>query len=488
MTTNVVPPTEFSFFEPMRTFLALLLLIVYYPAQAQNREMGLTELALQKFIQDAAFKHGEVAFMAVNLDNGRVIAEYNNFKSMVPASIQKLVTTATALEKLGPDFRFKTRIAYDGVIEAGVLKGNLYVFGGGDPTLQSRYNKTEPGALSRVTTILAPIQKAEGRLIVDLSHYNRYTTPRGWVWEDIGNYFGSTPTALMWRDNLLEVALRTGQAGTPAMLADAQGEASPFTIDVQVTAANSQKDDAWFFSSPGSDVIYAKGTIPAHQQRFVVKASHPDPVRQFTTDVLNASGKKMEVRFDYDYIPHEGLTELMTIESPSLKDLVRLTNDHSINLYAEALNITLDTLERYKTVEGGIAHTEAFLKSRKVYLQGTRLTDGSGLSPLNRMTCQAMIDVLSMMYRSANRDVFYNSLAVAGLSGTLSGHFKGTRAENNLRGKSGTMAGVRNYAGYITNKSQEKIAFCLMINDYDEKKKAEVMKKVEELLVSLIDD
>lgn len=455
---------------------------------SQNRELGPTELVLRKLTLDAAFTHGQVAFMAVNLDNGRVIAEYNNFRSMVPASVQKLVTTAAALETLGPGFTFKTRVAYDGILESGVLHGNLYVFGGGDPTLQSRYNKAEPSALSKIGTALSPITKADGKLIVDLSLYNKYTTPRGWIWEDIGNYFGSTPTALMWKDNLLEVNLRSGQAGTRALLADPPEHYAPFTIDVQVTAANSQKDNAWFFSAPGSRMIYAKGTIPAHQQKFTVKASHPDPVYQFTGDVLKTRGQTMETRVDYDYIPHEGLTDLIIIESPPLINLVKLTNEQSINLYAEALSIAMDSAMRYKSVEGGLDGLEKFLRNKNVYLKGARFIDGSGLSPLNRMTCQTMIDVLSMMHRSPNRDAFYNSLPVAGNSGTIARYFKGTKAENNLRAKSGTMAGVRNYAGYITNAQGERIAFCLMMNDYDENRTTEVMARVEELLTALIDD
>lgn len=468
--------------------LAFILFMAMSPGHSQNRELSPTELVLQKLVQDAAFTHGEVAFMAVNLDNGRVIAEYNNFRSMTPASVQKLVTTATALETLGPAFTFKTRLAYDGVLESGILHGNLYVVGGGDPTLQSRYNKAEPSGLSKIATALSPITKAEGKLIVDLSLYNKYTTPRGWVWEDMGNYFGSTPTALMWKDNLLEVKLRSGQAGTRAMLADPPAQYAPFTIDVQVMAANSQKDDAWFFSAPGSNVIYAKGTIPAHQQQFTVKASHPDPVHQFTNDVFRTWGQCPETRTDHDYIPHEGLTDLVVVESPPLKTIVKFTNEQSINLFAEALNIAMDSAVRYKSVEGGLHGMEKFLQNKKVYLKGVRLIDGSGLSPLNRLTCQTMIDVLSMMYRSQNRDVFYNSLPVAGQSGTIARYFKGTGAENNLRAKSGTMAGVRNYAGYVTNTQGERIAFCLMMNDYDENRTAEVMARVEELLTALIDD
>ncbi len=471
----------------MRNLLLIPALISSLLSFGQHPAKTATSLALQNIIQDAGLTNGSLSFLAVNLDNGKVISDHYGSKSMVPASIQKVITTAVAIENLGPNFQFETIIAADANKESGLIQGDLYVFGSGDPTLQSSHYTPEKSPLIRVQEALKPYAGFNGNLIIDASIFNEYTSPRGWIWEDMGNYFGAAPTAIMWEDNLLEVYLNSGQAGSRVMLSP-KTEKTNYKIDVQVKAAESNRDDAWFFSAPGSDVIYATGTIPAHKSNFKVKASHPDPMKNFGFDVLNAIGQtNKEVRIDYDYVEHGGLKPLLTLNSPPLYSIVRITNMHSINLYAEALNIQLDSAKRYKTVEGGIAATERYLKSQKIGLKGTRLMDGSGLSPLNRMTCQTMVDVLTMMYRSKNKDAFMNSLPVAGQSGTIAGYFKGTKLEGNLKAKSGTMTGVRNYTGYFTNKDGHTIAFCIMMNDYDENKKSELMKKIEELLLAIIE-
>ncbi|MDC1202356.1 D-alanyl-D-alanine carboxypeptidase, partial [Salibacteraceae bacterium] len=113
--------------------------------------------------------------------------------------------------------------------------------------------------------------------------------------------------------------------------------------------------------------------------------------------------------------------------------------------------------------------------------------DGSGLSPLNRMTAEAMTGILALAYRSDVKEDFLGSLPVAGQSGTLARYFKETKADGNVRAKSGTMSGVRNYAGYLTNRHGETVAFCIMLNDYDESRKTQVMQHIEEILVAIIE-
>lgn len=471
----------------MRKLLFLPVLFYGFLAFGQHPAKTPTTLALQNIIQDAGLVNGDMAFLAVNLDNGKVISDHHGSKSMIPASIQKVITTAVAMQNLGPNFQFKTVVAADANAETSSIQGDIYVFGAGDPTLQSSHYKSDPTSIDRIKDALKPYPNFDGNLIIDASIFSQYTSPRGWIWEDMGNYFGAAPTAITWEDNMLEVYLNSGQIGSPAMLSS-KTEKTDYQIDVLVKGSESNRDDAWFFSAPGSGVIYATGTIPAHKTNFKVKASHPDPMKNFGSDVLNACGyTKNKVRIDYSYVEHNGLKPLTTLLSPPLEAIVRITNMHSVNLYAEALNIQLDSAKKYKTVEGGVSGMERYLRSQKIGLKGTRMLDGSGLSPLNRTTCQTMVDVLAMMYRSKNKDVFMNSLPVAGQSGTIAGYFKGSKAEGNLKAKSGTMTGVRNYAGYFTNKDGQTIAFCIMLNDYDDQRKTEIMKKIEELIVAIIE-
>ena len=473
----------------MKHLSIFLLALLSLNAIAQDRSLSTAEVELQRLRQDPGLKHGEVGFVAVNLDNGGIIAEFNSYRAMIPASIQKLLTTSNAFSTLGNDYRFKTRIAYTGEIIEGILHGDIVIYGGGDPTFNSKYfpNQNHDQAIKEAAT-KAGIKSITGKLVFDLSIYKEHTTPSGWVWEDMGNYFGATPTAFMWADNTINLDLRSGQAGTDVMLADSWPSDSPYTLDVDIKASTENKDNTWFYSAPKGNTIYGKGSIPAHKDRFTVKISDPDPVQSNAKHLEKLLGlKNIAIQRNYAHIEYASAKTLIDLSSPSLKEIINVTNKQSINLYAEALNLISDTAQELKSVEGGIQSLEAFLTKNKIRHQGNRFLDGSGVSPMNRMTPQVMIDLLSVMYRSPLKEDFQSTLAVGGQSGTFKYYFKSGIAAGNIMGKSGTMNGVRNYAGYVKNKYGETIAFCLMMNDYDEDRKSEIMKKVETLMEAVIE-
>jgi D-alanyl-D-alanine carboxypeptidase/D-alanyl-D-alanine-endopeptidase (penicillin-binding protein 4) len=305
----------------------------------------------------------------------------------------------------------------------------------------------------------------------------------------MGNYFGATPTALMWNDNMIEVALRSGQAGSDVMLAKPWPKDSPFQLEIDIQAADNNKDDAWFFSAPGGNKIYGKGTIPAHRESFIVKISNPDPMLTFCQNIIEAfPGGQTDVRIVFTPADLPNVQPLITFSSPSIADLMRVTNHESVNLFAEALNISNDERSIGRSVEGGTAASMAWMRKHKINTSGTRILDGSGVSPMNRVTAQAMVDALSAIYRMDAYEFFKASLPVAGESGTMKYYFNTGASKGNLRAKSGTMTGVRNYTGYVRNKYEENIAFCIMMNDYDEARKSEIMEKVGRLMEAVIQD
>jgi len=471
------------------TLFILLVVGTTFRLPAQDRALNSVEIELQRLIQDPGLKHGQVGFVATNLDNGRVIVEHHNYRALIPASIQKVVTTATVLKQHGPSYQFHTTLAHSGSITAGTLQGDLYIIADGDPTLNSRYFSGDEH-FQKIKAALeeAGIKKIEGRLVLDLSIYDEHTTPDAWSWEDMGNYFGATPTGLMWNDNMIEVHLRSGQVGTDVVLAQPWPEYRPFSLEIDIQAAQGDKDDAWFFSAPKSDMIYGKGTIPAHKQDFVVKISNPDPVLTFGQDLV----RELKLGEPEIYISHSDLDvetkTLLDIYSAPLETIAKVTNHQSVNLYAEALNILNDTHTHQKSVEGGVYAAMAQLKQWKVNTSGVRMLDGSGISPMNRMTPQTMVELLGAIYRDDVYPAFYNSLPIGGESGTVKWYFQSGKAKGNLRAKSGTMSGVRNYAGYVKNKYDENVAFCIMLSDYDESRRAEIMKKVERLIEAVIED
>jgi D-alanyl-D-alanine carboxypeptidase/D-alanyl-D-alanine-endopeptidase (penicillin-binding protein 4) len=479
--------------ESRFAFLFISLMLAATPLLfAQNRSMGPTELELQKLLIDAAFKNGEIAFMAVNLDNGKVIVDHRSGKAMIPASIQKLITTGVALQTLGRDYRFETSFTHTGIVsEDGTLNGNLIIMPHGDPTFGSHYlGLSDKSVLAFIKKELTEkgVKKINGKVILDLTYYNQHNIARGMLWEDMGNYFGASPTSLMWQTNMVKLNLRSGQAGSPVVLANKLTKAFPYEFDLELTASSENRDNAWFFGSPGSNKIYAKGSIPAKRENFSVKISNPDPAYSFAQELIETMGwENTEIRFDKEKVMYES-TPLFSMKSESLDKIIQKTNTFSVNLFADALCTELDEQALNKSIEGGIKSIEKYLADQKVSTAGARLMDGSGISPMNRITAETMTSFLGLMYRSDNFNTYLNTLPVAGETGTIKNYFKGTKAAGNLRAKSGTMAGTRNYAGYVTNKYQENIAFCLMMNDFDENRKTIIMNRVQAMLNALIED
>jgi serine-type D-Ala-D-Ala carboxypeptidase/endopeptidase (penicillin-binding protein 4) len=186
------------------------------------------EKAVGQMLELPEYKSAQVAIYISEMETGKVLYELNGDKLMIPASVLKLVTSAAALDILGPDYRFRTRIGYTGTIEKGILKGNLVVMGGGDPALGSEYFRDHyflPHFLEVWAQKIkaAGISRIEGNLILDGSLYDAEKIPPTWIWEDMGNYYGAGASALTVYDNLFRISFRSpAEAGRPAEIVSMQ--------------------------------------------------------------------------------------------------------------------------------------------------------------------------------------------------------------------------------------------------------------------------
>src|SRR3989344_4218230 len=170
--------------------------------------------------KDKALQHATWSICVMNTKKDTAIAEYNSHVSVVPASTLKIVTTAAALSILGSDFIFETQILYDGVFDStsGILKGNIYIKGGGDPTLGSEYFKDKKDSLTVIekwAIILKAkgIKKIEGAIIGDASIFEDNMIPAQWIWADMGNYFGAGACGLTYNDNKYKIFYKSGASG-----------------------------------------------------------------------------------------------------------------------------------------------------------------------------------------------------------------------------------------------------------------------------------
>jgi len=475
--------------------IAIGLFLILTSASGQG---ALTEL--RRLSETNELKRGSISFYAHELSTSKVILNYNGTKLLIPASNQKLLTTAAALSILGSDFTFKTYLEYDGhITNKGVLEGNVYIRGEGDPTFGSgRISASEAWneVLNKICKILsdAGIKQINGGIIGDASWFEYNSIPDYWIWTDIGNYYGSGVYGLNVYENTYRLLLKPGKAigdsveilGTDPVIPSVQ-----FLNSIK-TAAEGTGDNGYIYGAPFTSLRTVTGTIPKGGN-FSIKGSMPDPAYFVASGIKDALVKnKIEVlespssAYTFNGKPVTERKVLHIFTSSPLKDIIKETNVNSINLYAESLLKTIGKkLFNEGTTKGGIKAVQEFWSSKGLDPSAIIIFDGSGLSTFNWVSSEAFSQALLQMSKEKYYADFYNSLPVSGVSGTLKKIGKGTKLENNMRAKSGSMKRVLCYSGYIRNpETGKEYSFSVMVNNFECTASA-LIPKIEKILLLL---
>ena len=442
--------------------------------------------------------------MVTDAKTGEIITEHNPDLSLMPASTLKLVTTATALEVLGRRYTFKTKLEYSGNIDTTnkVLNGNVYIRGGADPTLGSvHYDKQKKYSFVNTwVNILKSnkIQSVEGLIVADASKYGSEIAPPKWAWEDIGNYYGAGANGLTAFDNLYEVYFKSPQLPNKLTKIIRQEPKIPgLVVYNEVRSSNIRKDEAYIFGAPYRYLQIIRGTIPKGRGEFKIKGAIPDPAYYFAwyfREQLKKNSievKKKATTIRLNELAGDTLIErrnhLHTLYSPPLYSIVNIVNKKSINLFAEhLLNEIGYKLKKDGSNSVGRKEIMTFWKYKGMDVDGLHIHDGSGLSRSNSITARQLVFLLKYMKNSKNFKVFYESLPVAGKSGTLRTVGRKTSAEGVVRAKSGSIGLVRAYAGYVTTKGGRELAFSMNITNYN-CSSYNARKKLTALMVAMAD-
>jgi D-alanyl-D-alanine carboxypeptidase/D-alanyl-D-alanine-endopeptidase (penicillin-binding protein 4) len=424
-----------------------------------------------------ALRNAGYSVYVLDANDGRVIYQTPQL-SLVPASVMKALTTAAALEILGADFKFHTQMGIAGKInnQTGSLEGNLVIRGGCDPAFYSEYFVEHyQGTFESWADILknAGIKAIAGDLIADLSSLESISIPGGWQWDDIGNYYGAGVSALTYADNSYKIHLSSpAESGKPAEINHLEPEIDSLKLINKVFSSEINRDRTVIFGAPGSFSQSIEGTIPKGRADFVVKGAMPDPaaitaaefIKVLKFKNINFNGKILFV----NQWAGEDYTLMAEKSSPPLQDLIVPLNHESLNLYAEHLLREIGRATNGNpALENSADALKNFWMEQKIYSEGFYPADGSGLSRANAVCSRTLAEVLYYMYHGSNRDVYFNSFPVAGLNGTLQNSFKGTRLENNLQAKTGSMTRVKSLAGIFTNQDGQKIIFALISNNFE---------------------
>ncbi len=442
---------------------------------------------------DKDLKSATLAFCVIEIKTNSVIAEYNAHQFVIPASTQKAITTSAALGILGANYRFETKIYYTGNFnkETGIIDGDVIIYGGGDPTLQSEYFVKDSSIITdKWATILKEkgVKEIKGKLIGDASAYER-AIPSNWIWADINNYFGAAPCALNYNDNKFKIFYSSKALGTKATVESTFPNyvSKTYTINSNVICKGTE-DEAFVVGDPYSFIKDVSGKIPPNKTSFEVEAVLPDPALLCAENLcssLNKIGIKCNPKkTSSNYTkPDSTATKqlLFTHYSPSLDKIIFHTNLKSNNLYAESILRAVGKGSFYL----GLDAIKNYWNKQGLDITELNMTDGSGLSRANTVSTFFQASMLCKITNdSVTYKVFNNSLPIAGKSGSMSNIGKGKFIEGNMRAKTGYINRARGYCGYVKTKKGKELAFSILFNNYNCSAK-EAKIKIEKFLVEL---
>lgn len=478
----------------MRIKIFIFFLLFSLNLNAGNVIKSKAQSIIDNIMKEEPYKSASVGILAVNF-RGDTLASFNGNMKLIPASNTKLITTGLALSTLGSGFKFETKIGYSGEIEDGVLKGDLYIVGGGDPTIGTK------DSIAIATDSLFAIWKSfldkvgisriEGNIIGDGRFFNGGIEEQSWQQEDLGSYYGAGGNGLSFNRNIKVMYVESGNEVGDELYFSDSFPATPWMTYIYncSTGTRGSGDRLYMFNTELYPAAEIRGTFGADSKRkrldfsnkfgaytcayyfytylndnkLIIKGSYGD---------INMSGN---LRFDLrnsgkttSAIVQDSLKIIGSTFSAPLKEIARITNHRSDNFYAEALYRRLG-----REIEGS-ADYEVCRKAEYSALAalgvdtsyGIQLVDGSGLSKKDYLAPDFICRFLTAMLGSDKVEDYLGTITNVSEGSRLSGY------ENSIREriywKSGSMDGVRCYSGYIAPSNgikEDTIIFSIMINN-----------------------
>jgi serine-type D-Ala-D-Ala carboxypeptidase/endopeptidase (penicillin-binding protein 4) len=434
----------------MKQLCCSLLLLVTTTVHGQDAAARIAR-AFQKFEKDSQLRHAIASLYVVDGSSGAVVFDRNSQVGLAPASTQKIITAATVYQLLGRNFRYQTRFAY--VQHAG--NATLVVQPSGDPTLGSwRWKHTADTAIvSRIYDSISRRRVQLQSVGVQVSGWDDETIPDGWIWQDVGNYYGAGAKGFNWRENQFDIYLKSGNnAGDSVAIVGTNRSYSGGIVSKLSTAAKGTGDNAYVYYPFGGQAV-VRGTIPAGEARFRISASEPAPENEFTA-MLNRKLKNKKGDLSASQMIPETLKDTFPVYnhlSPSMDSMVYWFLQKSINLYGEAFVKTLAFSQTgIGSTSGGVTILRNFWKNKGFDASELQVVDGSGLSPLNRVTTHVQVQVLRY---AQQRDWF-------------PGFFAAFPEYNGMKMKSGTINGAKAFCGYHVSRQGKPYIFSFIVNNY----------------------
>ena len=390
----------------------------------------------------------------------------NAAKLMMPGSTMKVVTLAAAAELLGWDHRFETRIVSSAPLDEGVLRGDLVIMGGGDPSISERGEM--PGTLKAIARRLrqAGILRIEGGVIGHDALFDDNGFGDGWTLDNLPYGYAAAVSALEYNEGSVDLVISAGATAGDQVVIQVRPEGSGLQVDNRlVTAAESGTGALRLRRLPGSSRLVVEGQIPAKAAPFVRTASVDNPTQFFasafraalTAEGIQVNGDAVDID---DFLTKPDLTAARVVAShvsQPLRSIAESMMRVSQNQYAETLLRSIGGREKAINV----------LKSWGLADDSYVIADGSGLSRYNYVSSEALVRILRRMRTDPQHlSAFSASLPVAGRDGPLSRRLAGSPAEGRVRAKTGTIDNARAIAGYVHTVGGETLIFSILANNF----------------------
>ncbi|HET6995364.1 MAG TPA: D-alanyl-D-alanine carboxypeptidase/D-alanyl-D-alanine-endopeptidase [Chitinophagaceae bacterium] len=456
-----------------KLFFSVVYMLLYAGSFAQNMPQKI-EKAYQQFEADSQLRHAISSLYIINAKTGEIVFDRNSQIGLAPASTQKIITAVTAFVVLGKDFRYETDLL--------LKNGEIVISGSGDPTLGSwRYRSTTDTLLlkkwSRAIAALKDstihfIKANDGLTIGNLS------IPKGYIWEDIGNYYGAGTTWLNWHENQYDISFESGRPNELTRVIATSPKQDQLLLVNNVTAGeNNTGDNAYVYCAPFSRQVFIDGTIPPNQRSFSISASMPDPAYTLAMRLRDellfhgvyiaeaGIGTTRRDRFKNEplvFDEHPGhIVPGSTHYSPALDSIIYWFLQKSVNLYGESLvrSIGLARLHDF-SIDSGVLYVKRIWKYYGIDENEVNISDGSGLSPQNRVTTHAQVEILKYAKTKDWFPYFYNALPTY----------------NGMKMKSGSIRDVKAYCGYQQSADGNEYIFSFIVNNYSGRSSAVVSK------------
>jgi D-alanyl-D-alanine carboxypeptidase/D-alanyl-D-alanine-endopeptidase (penicillin-binding protein 4) len=453
---------------------------------------------IQEVLRRPELEPSQMAVKVASLDTGRTLYEENAEKLLHPASNMKIYTVAAALDRLTPDYRFKTSAYVPAMPDAaGTVRGDLIIYGRGDPSFAASFNngdyyKAIDDFAARIAA--AGVKRIEGNLVGDESYFKGSPLGYGWEWDDLQWYYGAEVSALTVNDNSLDLFVKPGMSvGAQAIVTT--GPVTPLVTIVNraTTSPRGTKRDITVVRPLGTNTIEVTGSVPlgldTTDKGLIGSIAVPNPALVFVYMLRSSLASKgvaitgQSLTIDArgrNGLPlrTDSLVEIASVQSPPLSVIAAQTLKPSQNLYTELILRTLGKTfpptgiapspER-TSADDGIEAVKTFLRGAGIEPRGTVVqADGSGLSRHNYITASGTTQLLTYMSTHRYASAFRDALPIAGVDGTLRTRMKGTPAAGNLRAKTGTINAVASLSGYVTSAAGERLVFSIILNNYPE--------------------